>query len=171
LFGRFFLRHYAANLICAGRIDGRPALLDMLDDAVFIDDESSASGKASLFVKYAVVFRGFAFEIAEQREGDAYLRGKGFVGGEAVNADSQYLSVGCFKLGNISLICLQLLGSATCEGQHVEGQHHVLFAFEIAELHGLAVRIGEREIGSRVAYLQVRFRRRRRLRDRNRRQR
>jgi len=55
-----------------------------------------------------------------------------FERGSAVHADAENLCFRVGEFGDISLIRLNLLRSATGEGQHIKGQHDVLLAFELA---------------------------------------
>ena len=62
-----------------------------------------------------------------------------FERGHAVHTDAENLCFRVGEFGDISLIRLDLLRSAAGEGQHVEGQHDVLLAFELAQRICLAV--------------------------------
>ncbi len=144
-------------MICAGRVNRGLPLLNVADDALFVHHEGCASGKALLFAQNAVRFGNLSFEIAQQREGDLNVFSKSLVGGKTVNADTENLRLFGFELGNISLICLEFARSAAGESQHIKGEHDTLLAFEIAQLHGLAVLIYEGEVGSRIADFQMRL--------------
>lgn len=148
-----------ADLIRARRVYGCVALFDMSDDAFLVDDEGCASGEAHLFAQYSVGFRYLTFEVAQQREGDADVFGESLVGGKAIDADSEYLSFRSFEFGDIRLIRLQLLRSASGEGQHIKCQHDIFLALEIRELHLRAILIDEREVRSRIAHLEMSLRR------------
>jgi hypothetical protein len=78
----------ATRLVCAGRVDGVLALLDVTDDAIFIDGEGGARAVAALLVEDAVVADGLSLKVREQREGGADVLLEAAVGGEAVYADA-----------------------------------------------------------------------------------
>jgi hypothetical protein len=115
-----------------GRIDRDVSFVDVLDDALLIDHESSAISEALFFVEDAVVFDDSAFEITEYREGNSDLFGEFAVGGNTVNTHAENLRVGGLEFGDISLIRLQFLRSTTCERQYVNREYDVFLAFKIA---------------------------------------
>ena len=78
----------------AGRIDGDISLVNMANDALFIDQEGGAISKALLLVKDAVVFDHSALEVAEDRKRKLELFCKFAIGGNTVNAETEDLSVG-----------------------------------------------------------------------------
>ena len=78
----------------AGRIDGDISLVNVANDAFFIDQEGGAIAKALLLVIDAVVFDHSALEVAEERERNLELFCKFAVGGNTVNAETEDLSVG-----------------------------------------------------------------------------
>ena len=104
----------------------------MPDDAFFVDQEGGAISKPLLLVKDAVLLDHGAFEIAEEWEGNSDLFCEFAVGGNAVYTHSENLSFGIFELGDISLIRLQFLRSTTCESEHIDREHDILLALEIA---------------------------------------
>jgi hypothetical protein len=104
----------------AARVDGVLTHVDMLDDTLLVDDKRGAIGKLLLLVQNAILFGDGSLEIAEEGEHEAFLLGKGGVGGSTIDADSQHLGAILLELGDISLIRLELLGSAAREGQNVE---------------------------------------------------
>lgn len=67
------------------------------------------------------------------------LFGKLPIGGNAINANSENLSISSFEFGDISLIRLKFLRSTTGECQHIEGKHDILLPLKVAERVGLAV--------------------------------
>ena len=136
------MRQDIAGVFGAGWIDRHVAFVDMLDDSVFVDHESGPVSIATVFVKDPIVSHDCSLEIAEQREGYAVLFGEFSVGGNAVYAETENLSIIRFEFGDISLIRLHFLRSTTGEGQNIEGQHYVLLPLKITELesHPLAVR-------------------------------
>src|SRR5207244_2103908 len=103
---RLLLLQHTARLISPGRVNRRITLLDMADDALLVDDERGAGAEHPLLVEDAVVFDGLAFEVTEEGEGNLNVFGEALVGGRAVNADAEDLSVISFEFGDISLIRL-----------------------------------------------------------------
>lgn len=136
----------------------------MPDNPFFIHRERGACAVTAFLVENAVISDHLAFEIAQQRKCHLNIFGETFVGCVAVRTDSQNLCAALFEFGNIRLIRLQFLRSATGEGEHVKGEHDVLLTSKIAELYQLSRGIGERKIRCLVADLQISPGRDRRLR-------
>jgi hypothetical protein len=128
------VRQDIAGVLGAGWIDGHVALVDMLDDSVFIDNKGGPVAITALFVKDPVVFHDCSLEIAEQREGYAVLFGEFSIGGNAVYAKTKNLSISRFEFGDISLIRLHFLRSTTGESQDIKGQYYVFLPFKVTEL-------------------------------------
>lgn len=103
----------------------------MTYDSIFINGEGGARPVPALFVKDAVIFHHLALEITEQGKSHSYVFLEAFVRRVAVNTDSQNLRVALFEFGNIRLIRLEFLRSTAREGEHVEGQHHILLAAKV----------------------------------------
>ena len=141
-----------------GRIDRDVSFVDVLDDSLLIDHESSAISEALFFVEDAIVFHYSAFEITEDRESNSDLFCEFAVGGNTVNTHSKNLRVGGFEFGDISLIRLQLLRSTTGERQYINRQYDVLLSFEIAELVALSVGGTQRKFRGLVSDFQMCFR-------------
>src|SRR4051794_38572816 len=99
----------------------------MTDDTVFVDDESGAAADEPLLVKDAVSSDHLTLDIREKRECDAYVLLEPLISSVAVNANAQNLRVALLKVGDTSLIRLQLLRSTARKGEHVKSQGHVLF--------------------------------------------
>jgi len=113
-------------------IDCNVSFVNVPDDAFLVDQESGAISEPLLFVKDAIVLYDSAFEIAEYRKSNSNLFCEFAVGGNAVDTHSKNLSFITFEFGDISLIRLQFLRSTTGEGQHINREHDVFLAFEIA---------------------------------------
>ena len=92
--GRFLTLEHVTRVNNGGWIDGDVALVDVLNDAFFIDHEGGTIAKALLLVEDTIVPDDGALEITEYREGDANLLCKFAVGGNAVYAHAEDLSVG-----------------------------------------------------------------------------
>ena len=116
----------------SGRIDSHVSFVNVPDDAFFIDQEGGAISKTLLLVEDAIVFNDGAFEIAEDGKCNSNLFCKFAVGGNTVDTHSKNLSLVGFEFGDISLIRLQFLRSTTGERQHINCQHDIFLASEIA---------------------------------------
>ncbi len=127
----------------------------MPDDALFIDRKRSACAVTAFLVEDAVISNHLAFEIAQQRKRHLNVFGETFVGCVAVRADSQNLRSAFLEFGNIRLIRLQFLRSATGESKHIKGKHDVFLTSKIAELYRLSRGIGQSKIRCLVADLQI----------------
>ena len=77
-----------------GRIDRHVSLVNVPDDAFFIDQEGGAISKALLFIKNTIIPNYSAFEIAQQRKRDFELFREFAVGGNTVYTHAENLSVG-----------------------------------------------------------------------------
>jgi hypothetical protein len=106
--------------------------VNVLNDAVFIDDEGGPVGETVFLIQDSVLLRDGPLEITQQREGEAILLGKNLVGRRTINADAENLRAGLLEFGDISLIRLQLCRSTPGESEDVKGQHYILLAEKIA---------------------------------------
>jgi hypothetical protein len=94
------------------RIHGAIVLIDMLNLAVLIHDESRALRKLVIvaflvvLLQNPILFQNFPVHVAQEGKGHADLLGKGGVRGRRVNADSEYDGIARFQFGQISLIGL-----------------------------------------------------------------
>jgi len=82
-----------ARLDCAAWVNCSFAHIDVLDDALFIDDKGRAVSEPSLLVQNPVILGDGSLEVAQKRELDSNLVGEDFVGGGTVNANTQDLRV------------------------------------------------------------------------------
>src|ERR1700674_4430497 len=113
---RFLVRKDVAGILGGGWIDGDVPFVDVLNDPVFVDHKGRTIAIAAVFIEDAIVLDHCAFEIAEQRKGDAVLLAEFSVRGNTVHTDAENLRVGSFEFGDISLIRLHFLRSTTGEG-------------------------------------------------------
>ena len=162
--GGLLVRQYVASFRGGSRIDCYISLIDVLNDAILVDDKCGSIAEALFFVEDSVIFHNSSFEITEKWKRDADVLCKTAVGRNTVDADAENLSIGPFEFGDISLIRLQLLRSTTREGQHIEGEHYIFLSFEIAQFHLLTSSAWECEIRCSVTNLQLCLRRARLLR-------
>src|SRR6266852_1284411 len=141
-------------------IDGAGLFFHRLDDAFFVDDESSALRPIIFFFldvvhfEDAVLFQHFAVHVAEQRKGDSDFLRESVVGGGTVDADAENNGVGSFELGHISLIGLKFFRSTLGEGQNVKGQDDIFLAAIVTQVDLLPLVVEKRKVGSHVAGLQ-----------------
>ena len=159
LLRRLLVRQDVACIFGARRIYSFAAFFDMLDDSVLVDHERCPIAVAALFIEDAVVFHHCAFEITQQGKGQSILFGKLTIGGHAVNANAENLSIVSIEFGDISLIRLHLFRSTAGEGQDIKRQHDTLLTFEVAEFICLAVRTSQGKVRSRLPNLQIGMRR------------
>jgi hypothetical protein len=150
------VRRPAARIVCAGRVDGRIALLDVGYFSLLIDYEGGPVGYSGIFVQNAVGLADLTFgKIAQDGERYVVLGCEFFLGRGVIGADAKYFSIGCLKFCNTSLVCLNFLGSATGEGSGEKGEDDGVLAPEIRELH-LAARGGvQREVRRFITHFQV----------------
>ncbi len=151
------MRQHVARVFRAGRIDRHVAFVDVLNKTVFVDYKRGAIAVAAFLIEDAILLHDGAFEVAEQRKGDANLLGKLAVSGNAVHTEAENLGIGRFEFGDISLIRLHLFRSTAGESQHIKGEYNILLALKVAELVSLAIRSAQREVWRRVADFQVSF--------------
>jgi hypothetical protein len=138
LFCRLFAHEYVACVGGCSRINRHISLIDVLNDAVLVDNKCGPIAEALFFIKDSVVFHYGSLEITEQWKRDTNVLCEAAVGGNAVDTDSKHLGIGSFEFGDISLIRLQFLRSTTSKGQHIEGQHYIFLSLEVAQFHPLA---------------------------------
>jgi len=90
----------------ARRIQRFRVLVNMSDDALFVDYKSSPISKTVLGIQDSIFLGNRTVKITEQRKRHADLLGKRFIRRRTVHADSQHLSVCLLEFGEISLIRL-----------------------------------------------------------------
>lgn len=162
LLGCLFLVQVRANGQGVIGIDRAVAFLDVLDDAVFIDDDIGTLGPIVALAlnvarfEDAVGSEHFLVHVAQQREFNPDLLGEGGVGGRRVNTDAEDFRVAEVDLAAVDsrLDRLELLRSTTGEGEHVDREEDVLLSLKIAELHRFPLIAQQSEIGSFFADLQ-----------------
>ncbi len=92
--------------------------------------------------------------VAQEGKGYTDLFGKTLVGRRTVDADAENLRPRFLKIGDTILVRLEFFGSSGGVSENKERQHHLLPPAEIAELHGLAVLIGQFEVGRAVTHFE-----------------
>lgn len=150
-----FVLEQAASGAGPRRVDRVLVLVNVPDDAVLVHHEGRAIRESLLTVEDPVILRGGPLKVAQQRKRDADLIGKGFVGRWAVHADSEDLRSVCFEFGDIRLIRLQLLRSATGKSQDVKRENYIFLPQKITEADFLPVGVGQREVGCFVSHLEL----------------
>jgi hypothetical protein len=123
-------------------------------DSVLVDDDVRALRPLVGFVLDVVALEDAVFlqlllvHVAEQRELDIALLGKGGVRCGTIHAYAEN-----FRVGGINLSCgysrldrLELLGSTAGERNNINSEKHVLLATVVAELHVPPLIAKQREI-------------------------
>ncbi len=126
-------------------IDGAVASLDVANDTVLINDQVGAERPLVAFTlhivgfQYAVSGEHLMVHIAQQRKLDPNLLGESRVGRGTVHAHTENFRVVRVKLARVDsrLDRLELFGSTTGKREDIDGKEDILFAMEVAELHGL----------------------------------
>ena len=90
----------------AARVNRFLALLDELNYALLVHDESGPIRETCVRVEDSIVLRDLALKIAKEWKLDSVLLGKDLVGGRTVHADPQDLHALLLEIGDISLIRL-----------------------------------------------------------------
>ncbi len=85
--------------------------VDVANDAVLVDDERDAVGEEVGEIQDAVGLRDLFIGVAQQRKAGAGFLGEFAVSLAAIGADPQHLGARGLKLGDITLIRLDLLRS------------------------------------------------------------
>jgi hypothetical protein len=156
-----FLGQLGANGDSIVWIDGALFFFNVLDDALFVDDEGGALGPLKFVtlnvvrLQDAILLQDFATHVAEQREGDADFLGEGFVSRRAVDTDSENYRVRSFEFGHISLICLKFLRSTTGESEDVESEYDIFLAAVVGEVNLFPVIVEQGEVWGHVAGFQI----------------
>lgn len=127
-------------------VDCLAAFNDLSDYALLVDYKGNAVGPANNRDEDVVsAGNGFRF-VAQDGEGEAEGLGERFVLLAAVDADAQRLGSCSLKLGDISLIRLELARSTGRPRPDIERQHHRALAAEIAEANDSPVLVGQGKI-------------------------
>jgi len=147
------LQQTAGGVRAAG-VNGRSVFVDVPDHTFLVHDEGGAIGKPVLFIENAVLGGDSPFEVAEDGKGHADLFGEFPVGGLTVDADAQNLGIRFLEFGDISLIRLELLRSASRKGQNIKRQDDTLLPPKVAQLDDPALLVGKREFRSLVPNLE-----------------
>jgi hypothetical protein len=123
-------------------VDGGVAFFDVLDDAVFVDDDVGALRPFEGLILHVVAFedavgRQHLFvHVAEQWKFDVDLLRESGVGCGRIHADAED-----FRIRGVDFSCvdsrldrLELFGSTTGESEHVNGKQNIFLAAKIAQL-------------------------------------
>ena len=156
-------------------IDCGVAFFDVLDDAVFVDDDVGALRPLVGFrlhvvsLEDAIGAEHLFIHVAEQRKLDIDLLGEGGVGCGGIHADAENFRIRGVDFAAVDsrLDRLELFGSTTCEGEHIDGEKDIFLATKIAEFdcfpliaEQAEVRRGvadfERDFGDLISFLRRR---------------
>ena len=131
----------AAGRHCLRGVDGILSNVDMLNDALFVDDERRTlselvTGTADLLQTHGhpILPKHLEARVAQERELNVDLLGEGCIRCGTVTTDSENHRVARGQLGPINLIGFEFAGSSIGEGEHVEDEHDVLLPSKIAQL-------------------------------------
>src|SRR5437867_6656090 len=144
----------AASLPSSVGVGGFSPLVDVPDHAFFVDHKGRALGEPDDRHQDAVLPRNGLPLLTEDGERNTEVFLEGLVPGRAVDTDSDHLRSRLLEPGDISLIRLELSGSTQFEGPDVEGQHNASLAAKVAQLHGGAMLVWQREVRPLVADLE-----------------
>jgi hypothetical protein len=144
------------------RIDGTIPFLDVLDHAIFVDDDIGPLRPLIGFVLDVVAFEDAVFlqhllvHIAQQGELDVDLLREGGVRGGTIHAHAKNFGVGGVDLtcGYSRLDRLELFGSTTGEGKNVNREQHVLLTAVVAEFDRFPLIAKKGEVRGNVADLE-----------------
>ena len=137
-------------------INGVGTFVDVANDAVLVDHKGDAVGKEAGEAEDTVSLGHLLIGVTQQWETRGGFLGKSAVPLLAVETDPQHLRACRFKLGDITLIRLDLFRSTGGGSANIKGENHRLLAMEVGELYQLAVLIGQGEVRRTVANLQSR---------------
>jgi hypothetical protein len=138
------------------RVNRVGALVDVTNDAVFIDYKGDAIGEKTGEIESAVRLGYLPVGVAEQRESRAGLLREPTISFLVVKTNPYHLRAFGFEFGDITLIRPNLLRSTGSRCANVKRQDHRLLAKEVSEFHGLSVLIRQLKIRGVVANLQSR---------------
>ena len=128
----------------------------MADDAVFINHEGDAVGKEAGEAKDSIRLGNLLLGVAQKREARPGFFGELAVPILTVETDAQHLRARSLKLGDITLIRLDLLRSTGRGGANVKGQDNGFLPTEVREFDHLAVLIRQGKVRGAVTDLQSR---------------
>jgi hypothetical protein len=132
--------------------------VDVLNDALFVDDKSRPLGQfvarsAHLFQAHrnAILLKHLEIWVTQERKSNVKLLREGSVRRRTVTTDTEHDGVARIQLWPISLIGFEFTASSFGKRKHVEDENDVLLPSEIAELDLFPVIAEKREIGSLVS--------------------
>ena len=143
-------------------IDGALIFLDVLNDAVFIDDDVRASCPLIIFaldvvtLEDSVVLEHLLVHVAEKWKFDVDLFGEGRVCRGGIHTDTEDCRIVFVDLtgSESSLDRLKLLRSTTGESEDVNGEKDIFLAVEVRELDGLPLIAEKGKVRSMIANFQ-----------------
>jgi hypothetical protein len=137
-------------------VDGVIVLINVADNAVFIDHKGHSVGKQAGEAQNAVGF-GYDFVgVAKQGEAGAGLFRELAIPLLGIKADAQHLCAGGLKFGDITLISLDLASSTRSGSSRIKRQNHGFLALKIGQLHDFPILVRQGKSGSTVANLKIR---------------
>src|SRR5712691_10835369 len=126
-------------------IHGGVAFFDVLHDAVLVYNDVGSLSPLKSLILHVVAFedavgREHLFvHVAEQRKLDIDLLGEGSVGCGGIHTDAKNFRIRRIDFSSVNsrLDRLELLGSATGEGEYVNGEEDIFLAVKVTKLEGL----------------------------------
>lgn len=134
-----------------GGVHGLIALVDMSDYAPAVDYKGDAISEEMGKAENSISSCGGLLRIAQEGKSGADFPSKLLVSLSTVDADAENLRACGFKLGNITLIRLELPRSAGGRGAEIESEDDCSLAAEVTQLDQLAVLVRQCELRRRVA--------------------
>lgn len=127
--------------------------VDVLDDALFINDECRTlsqfeAGAAHHFLanRDSVLSEHFEIGISQQWEMNIQLLREGSVRRRAVTTDAKDNRVARVQLWPINLIGFEFAASSLCKGEYVKDEDDILLSSKVAELDLLPGVAEQREV-------------------------
>ena len=146
-------------------IDCGVAFFDVLDDAVFVDDDVGALRPFEGLILHVVAFEDavgrqhLLVHVAEQWKFDVDLLRESRVGCGRIHADAENFRIRGVDFAAVDsrLDRLELFGSTTCEGEHIDGEKDIFLAAKIAEFDCFPLIAEQAEVRRGVAYFERDF--------------
>jgi len=141
------------------RIDGAFVKINVLDDAILVDDDVCALRPLIIFAldvvtfEDSVVLEHFLIHIAEEREFDVDLLGECGVCCRGIHTDAENHRIRGINLtgSESSLDRLKLLRSTTGESEDVDSEENIFLAAKFRELDGLPLIAEKSKVGGVIA--------------------
>lgn len=94
-------------------------------------------------------------EVTQKGEFDPELLAIRLERESGINADSEYLRVLIFEVGDIRLISLKFSGSASGKSQNEERKNNILLASEVTQTYLISILVGQFEVRCYITNTEV----------------